>query len=222
MNNTLSIAFLIGSAELDPHHERSYQKTITNYRLACGGAFNGVPVAYVKLPEKRKDLLPDIVDFLYDSGVKPVVGLEGFDAKVFAQQERVKDIYKLLSHPDVAANAFTLLVTEGRIVSTDQFANCLVNAAALLDTNPDILSVAFEGAGAVGHPAGQFAAFKQLTSRPAIARTRDMMIAAKWAVDNAAQLSGLSSEQALSHMLGTISYHPFKHLAFLPNIGYSI
>lgn len=222
MNHSLNIAFLIGSAELNLDYERSYQKTITSYRLAFGGAFGGVPVAYVKLPENQKDLLPDVIDFLYDSDVKPVVALEGFDAKVFPQQERVKDIHKLLSHPNVTAHAFTLLVAEGRIVSSDQFVNCLTNAAAVLDGNPDILSVAFEGAGAAGHPAGQFVAFKNLTSRPAVVRTRDMMIAAKWAVDNAAQLGGLSSEQSLSHMLGTMSYHPYKHLAFPPNVGYSI
>lgn len=222
MNFSLNIVFLIGSAELQDG-ERSYQKTIINYRRLCGDRFDSIPVAYVKLPENRQELLPNVIDFLLDNDVKPIVELERFEARIFPQEERTKDILKLFSQPEVASNFLTLFVSNGWRINTDRFAEWLITASDVLSNNKDVLSIAFEGAEAQGRQISRaFIIMPSFTSRPVIVRTRDLMLAAKFAVDNVKQFGSISSEQIISHTFSTFSYHPLKFIAFHPQLAYSI
>lgn len=224
MNPTIcNIAFLISSAELadGPRH---YQKTIAAYRAACGGSFAYPPNALIKLPERDKDALPPIIDYLLDNDVRPDVALEGFEGKVFPQLERTKDILKLTMTKDVYVSPFALLVCGGWTVKGQRDLTTFLDAATVcLHGNPSILSVAFEAAHAQGPAMGDlFIGCQSLTSRPVIVRTRDLMLAAKLSIDNAAALQALSSEQAVSHVMGAFSSHPAKHLAFMPELAHSL
>lgn len=215
--STLNIAFLISSAELK-NGDRNYRDTISSYKIGPGAM---PPVAYIKLPEHQKDLLPDVIDWLYNNDIRPIVATEGFNALILPQQERTKDILALFSHPEVNRHAYTLFVGGGWKVSTINAFECLDSARSLLATTPSILSVAFESAQATTST-NHFLTCPSLTSRPVIVRTRDMMLAAKLAVDNAAQLQALSSEQAISNMMGMFSYSPYKHLCFNPSVAHSL
>jgi hypothetical protein len=222
MTNPFNIAFIISSQEIRDG-DRSYQKTITNYRLTFGGTFPCIPVAYVKIPEHEKNLLPDIIDFLLDNDVKPIIVEEGFDAKVFPQQERSKDIFKLFSTNDIQNYPYTLFVGNGWLIRTSRDAKeCVMAGVLLLSQNKDILSVAFEDTNIKGSEGATFIPNQSLTSRPIIVRSRDMMIASKFVVDNANQLAQLSSEQSISHLFGAFSYHPYKFVSFSSQLAYSL
>lgn len=220
MNDSLTIVFLIASSQLKDG-ERNYQKMIDAYKEACGGAFPGIPLAYIKLPEKETALLPDIIDYLYDNDIKPVVATEGFEARVFPQLERTKDVFKIFSMPSLLQSTYTLFVDGPFRIKTDQLFNHLSSSVSMLTLNPLILSVAFDSSVLKIAGGEQFIVCPSLTSRPIVTRTRDLMIASKLAVDNAAQLQSISSEQAISNMMRLFSAHPYRFLAFNPQTVYS-
>jgi hypothetical protein len=211
-----NIAFLISSAELK-EGPRNYRGTIDSYKAIFG---ERPPIAYIKLPERQKDLLPDIIDHLYDHDVRPIVAAEGFGALILPQSERTKDIFTLLSHFEMARHQYTLFVSEGWRVQSDKLGHCVGLARAVLEANPGILSIAFEGMR--GGSSDELVISPSFTSRPAIVRTRDLMLASKLAVDNAAQLQQASSEQAISHMMGMFSNIPQRFLSFNSLVAHSL
>ena len=220
MNKTLNIVFLIGANELQ-EGPKNYRSTILNYKSLCGGSFSGIPIAYVKIPDNNKALLPDVVDFLLDNDVKPIAVEEGFDGRVFPHIERTRDILKIFGNPEIAINDFILFVSNGHTVEAKQFAECLLIGIKILTTNSDIVSVGFENPSVDGRSLGQFIARDSISDRPIIVRTRDMMIAAKLAVDNASQFANATSYQAIGYLLSTFSYHPNRFISFIPQIAYS-
>jgi hypothetical protein len=218
MNETspFNIAFLISPAELK-EGPRNYRGTIDSYKALFG---ERPPIAYIKLPDHQKDMLPDVIDWLLDFDVRPIVVTEGFNALILPQQERTKDVFALFSHSEMARHQYALFVSGGWHVKSDKLERCVGLACSVLEANPSILSVAFEGVR--GGSSDELVVSQSFTSNPVIVRTRDLMIASKLAVDHATQLQQTSSEQAISNMISMFSYNPMRFLSFNSLAAHSI
>ena len=222
----LNVAFLISAAELDPASPRFYQHTVKCYHDLFGGFKEGGdihPVALIKLPRGNKKILGDVIDFLLDHNVRPEIELSGIEDRVFKQAQQVKDMFRLFSCADVVNSNFTLLVREGWWVeATKDFIALLSHAVDTLESNPSVLSVAFEAVDAKGQRLSEsFSAFPSLTSRPIVTRSRDLLLAAKMGIDHGQQLVNMSAEETLFRMMAMFSYSPAKFLAFNPVIAHS-
>lgn len=218
--NLLTVAFFISSDEI-AEGERDYKKTITNYRLSLGGKFNPPAVAYIKLPEDHKELLPDIVDFMYDNDVMPIAVSEGFEVKLFPEQEKCKDILGFFNQKELYMSMYTFFVIGGWKVAAEQVGQCVGNAISILESNDEILTVGFMTPNQTGQQVGNFM-IDNFNFRPFIGRTRDIKLVAKFVSATANQFAGATAENAFGAVFNGFSYHPLKFLAYNPQVAAAV
>ena len=205
----LNIVFLIDVAS-----KPTYQHTIGSYRAALNGFADVSAFAHVKVNNATKSQLPDIVDFLYDSDVKPLVS-DGETAPFTFTQ--FKDVFTTANFDLLHGNPYTLFVNRDAPVSPKDanFKDHLIQSMNVLATNKDIMTVSIVPLGTGGET---FTKIETAPMRSTIMRTRDWYLTAKLTYINQQQIGTSIYDAAFNNILQTLSQHPYKNLALNPSL----
>lgn len=218
----LQLLFWIDAASI---RSGRYRETIGSYheQLVLRGGFSGcpstsfpdmpLPHAYVRLTDAEKPLLPDVLDWLYEHDVEPIVE-DG------AQLRGRTDLLALLERPELQRpdGPFVFVVKgDKRVVSPGQNLRAvLTGAVQTLHSTQAVTSVGFSAAG--GQPVNDTFAAVPAATYPAVFRTRDLYLAALLSHGQPAPFMGEADTPAFN-ILNAFSHHPYRHLAFNRSIA---
>ncbi len=220
----LQLLFWIDAASI---RSGTYRTTIAHYitQLRERSGFSGchpesfpnlpLPHAYVRLTDAEKPLLPDVIDFLYENGVEPIVE-DG------AQLRGRTDLLALLERPELQRpdGPYLFAVKGDKRVEPgtgQNLRNILHGAVSTLHTTQAVTSVGFAAPAGSMQVNDTFAAVPAATY-PAVFRTRDLYLAALLAHGRPAPFMGEADAPALQ-VLSAFSHHGYRHLAFAPTVA---
>lgn len=209
-------------------HLDVYQKTIKHCERALGGdlkVFNKV-FAHVKVKPSQRDRLPDIVDFLLDHDIHPIVTEGDWERGLSHGRAYLSDMHKVYNLQDLHSAPYCFVVEDDSPINV-KLANLhsyLEAAIKVLGANKDILAVRFQRDGV----SNQTWPVNELLNRvdsydfqPTVARTRDLFLAAKIVQDNARAFENVQCEAAFRMASESLSHSPYRFLCFNPSLASS-
>ncbi len=219
----LTILFFIDAASV---RTGRYQQTIEHYnkqlRLADAVGYEQLhrPQAYVRLADAEKSKLPDVIDYLLDAEVNPLVVEDG------AQLRRRTDLHRALDEQSIHNVPYLLLVKGDRRITMpggQPLFGLFHAAVTTLHANKDVLTISVE-------PKMEFQVARQdvgdiYTVAPSpsdcfVVRARDLYHAALASAGQPAPFMGNPDAPALN-ILNAFSSHPCRHLAAKQAVAFS-
>jgi hypothetical protein len=207
----LNILFSVDITRLSDNH---LKRSVDTLRAVLGG-FDGIGgvFCHVMVSEANKAQFPDIIDFLYDAGVKPLVSkADSFDPYT-AMSEK-------MSFAELDKNAYTLVIAP--FTEFDYAAphfNSFHGLIEILSQNKDMITIDILGAEQRDQNNQRFG--YSIGASPllaTLARTRDLYLAAKIALTRKQDFVNIPYNNAFSSILGSFSQSPYRHLGINPFI----
>lgn len=206
----------------------TYATTIKHYERALGGNLNVFQqrFCHVKVRPTETDRLPDIIDFLLDHDIKPIVTQGEWTRGLSHGREYLKDMFKVYNTQEVHAAPFTFFTEDDEPLNVKLAAahTYLEAAINVLNANKDILNVRFQRDGVSNQtwPVNELLhRVDTLDFQSFVARTRDLFLAAKIIQDNARAFENVQCEAAFRMASESLSASPYRFLCFNPSLASS-
>lgn len=205
-------------------HLNVYQTTVKHYRAKLGGSLDLFQnrFAHIKVRKAEQDRLPDMIDFLLDNDIKPVVTGGEWARGLSHGAGILEDVHRVFNREDVHAAPFSFWVESDSPINVKTggtLAEYLSTAVAVVNGNKDILSIRFqrEGVGRGTPISDLFDMVSTWDFQPTVARTRDLWLASKIIADHPAQFAAVQCEAAFRAASDTLSYSGARYLCFNPD-----
>lgn len=224
MNYGINLVFFTSTAGHFGHKD-VYKITILHYKkLFNGWGFFSKVFCHIKVRPKEQDQLPEMIDFLYENDIHPLVTIGDWQRGMSHQNEYLKDIYTVFSNPEIQANPYTFWVEDDsplKINGQTTAVDFVLRAIEILRSNPTILNFRFMRDGLPVNPNDQidgvFNKSNVFDFQPNISRSRDLYIASLLIMKNWENFKNIQCEMGFRMAMDTISsMHPYRYLVFNP------
>lgn len=197
--------------------------TIKHYKRALGGDLNlfAGRFCHVKIRPTETDRLPDIIDTLLDSEIKPLVTVGDWKRGLQHGGAYLSDMVRTYGDQTIHSTPYTFAVEDDSPIhlkagALSQYLEAAVNT---LSTNHDILHIRFQRDNVLNVTQPISDLYHRVDTwdlQPLVGRTRDLYLIAKIVTDNARTFENTQCEAALRMAADTLSNHPYRYLCFNP------
>lgn len=225
MNPPLPINLIFSIQPMDIESVK-YKTLIEYYKNLRPDGFDGFynVFAQVNVSENTKKLLPDVIDFLYDNDIHPIVQEVKTTDLLFADASRCRNLYYLFSDKLVSVAPYSIFVnSKTKITPTISDVHSFVQTAIqLLHNNPELVSVGFvpHVCNFQKHPVNTYcdAANNFYLDNNPVFRTRDLWLTAYLTLSSFNNMASSGKlDEALSNVLRNFGPNPHKFMYFNPS-----
>lgn len=202
-----------------------YRTTILHYKKLFGDDFKGFKkvFAHVKVRPKEEALLPEMIDFLYEQDIQPIVTIGDWERGMSHQHEYLKDLRKVFSDPEVIDSEFLFWVEDDSPLklklTADKSSYFVMMAMDIMKRNPAILNLRFlrEGLESKNKLSDLLSVSNVFDFQPNISRSRDLYVATTIIFNHWDTFKNMQCEAAFRLAMDTLSAHPYRYLTFNPD-----
>lgn len=220
----LNIIFFISTSGHFDHLD-VYKTTIKHYKAKLGGSLDVFQnaFAHIKVKPNQRDRLPEIIDFLLENNIKPIVTEGEWSRGLAHGQAYISDIFKVFNTEEVHSAPYSFWVEDDSPINVkqDNLYSYLSTAVSILGSNKDIVNIRFQRDGIqdASQPINNFLnRVETFDFQPNIGRTRDLFLAAKALVDHPATFANVQCEAAFYATSKPLTHSPIGFLCFNPKI----
>lgn len=221
--NKLPINFVMFTSTSGHFGFDTYKTTVKHYKSKLGGSLNIFQqlFAHIKVKPTERDRLPEIIDFLLENDIKPIVTEGHWERGLSHGHEYLKDQFKVYNTDELHLAPYTFFTEDDEPLNIRQgtASDYITTAINVLASNKDVLNIRFQRDGVqnITNPINNILNRVDTTDfQPFIARTRDLFLIAKGLRDNSEALQNVQCEAAFKIVSDSLSYSPIRHLCFNP------
>lgn len=206
-----------------------YKTTIKHYKNKLGGSFDIFQSVYahIKVKPTQQSRLPDIIDFLLDEGIHPIVTIGDWQRGLNHGSAYLADMFKVYGMQELHSSAQYVFAVEDDSpihIHNHTLTQYLESAVNTLSSNKDILAIRFQRDGVSNPTWSVNDVYHRVDSydfQPTISHIKYLYLAAKTIQDNAAQFAQIQCEAAFRMASDTLSNSPYRYLCFNPALASS-
>jgi hypothetical protein len=220
--NYLPINIVLFTSTAGHYGFDTYKTTVNHLEKKLSPYTFNEKFAHIKVRPQEAHKMPEMIDFFYENKYRVIVTEGDWSRGMSHQHEYLKDIFKIFNDGHVHSAPYSFWVEDDSPIllkDATPLGEHIKNAINILSSNKDLLNIRFSRETILKSQNNQYVIpVNTFDFQPNIGRTRDLFIAAKIIQDNWSQFQYMQCEAAFKMASDFLSYHPYKYLAFNPDM----